>query len=206
MTPFYMTYGYNPRSPTTVETVSSNVPAAVAYVQNIAQAVLKAKALMRKAQQRQKAYADSGRRKLKLSVGQEVLLSTENIRLKSPGTQKLLPRFIGPFPVKTKIGPVTYELQLPDALKVHPVFHVSLLKPYSKSGSYQPPPLPLSVDEIGPLLEVEAVLRYRPRKKQYLVQWKGFGKEHNTWEPEDMLNHAALQSFWEYATERDIDR
>jgi hypothetical protein len=39
--------------------------------------------------------------------------------------------------------------------------HVSLLimKPYYRSGSYQPPPLPLSVDDIGPLYEVEAVLK-----------------------------------------------
>ena len=124
--------------------------------------------------------SDTARRELDLEGGQEVLLSTENIRLKSPGTHKLMPRYIGPFKVVAKKGPVTYELQLPSALKIHPVFHVSLLKPYHRNGAYQPPPLPLSVDEQGPLFEVEAVLKFRPRSKRYLIQWKGYGKEHNT--------------------------
>jgi len=61
------------------------------------------------------------------------------------------------------------------------------------------------IADIGPLYEVEAVLKYRPRKKQYLVQWKGYGKEHNTWEPESMLNASALQSFWQNATDRDVE-
>jgi hypothetical protein len=204
MSPFYMTYGYHPRVPTTADCV--NVPAAVDYVQNIGLAVQEAKDLLRKAQERQKGVADTARRQLDLEVGQEVLLSTENIRLKSPGTHKLMPRYIGPLVVKARKGPVTYELQLPSALKIHPVFHVALLKPYNRNGSYQPPPLPLSVDETGPLFEVETVLRYRPRKKQYLIQWKGFGKEHNTWEPARMLNAEALNSFWESATDNDIDR
>ncbi len=204
MTPFYMTYGYHPRVPTTADCV--NVPAAVDYVQNIGQAVQDAKELLKKAQDRQKGVADATRRHVDLEVGQEVLLSTENIRLKSPGTHKLMPRYVGPFVIVARKGAVTYELQLPSSLKIHPVFHVSLLKPYHRNGSYQPPPLPLSVDETGPLYEVEAVLRYRPRKKRYLIQWKGFGKEHNTWEPAHMLNAEAVRSFWETATESDIER
>jgi len=181
--------------------VNENVPAAMEYVQNIQQAIRDAKMLLQKAQQRQKANADTTRRAVKFTVGQEVLLSTENIRMKSPGTQKLLPRYIGPFTVKSQKGPVTYELSLPSALRIHPVFHVSLLKPYAKSGTYQPPPLPLSVDDVGALYEVEAVLKYRPRRNRYLVQWKGYGKEHNTWEPASMLNAAAVKSFWDHATE-----
>ena len=99
-----------------------NVPAAVDYVQNIGLAVQEAKDLLRKAQERQKGISDAARRELDLEVGQEVLLSTENIRLKSPGTHKLMPRYIGPFTVLARKGPVTYELQLPSALKIHPCF------------------------------------------------------------------------------------
>jgi hypothetical protein len=135
-----------------------------------------------------------------------VLLSTENIRLKSPGTQKLLPRYIGPFAVKARKGSVSYELDLPSSLRVHHVFHVSLLKPYKTDGSVQPPPLPLSVDETCPVFEVEAVLRFRPKRKMYLVQWKGYGKEHHTWEPERNLTPAALRLFWDTTTEADIVR
>ena len=43
---------------------------------------------------------------------------------------KLAARYRGPFEVLTKIGPVVYELALPDCIRVHNVFHVSLLKKY----------------------------------------------------------------------------
>jgi hypothetical protein len=92
------------------------------------------------------------------------------------------------------------------SITVFPVFHVSLLKQYRRNGSYQPPPLPLSVDDNGPLFEVEAVLKYRPKRKRYLIQWKGYGKEHNTWEPEANLTPAAVQSFWDTAADADIEQ
>jgi len=44
--------------------------------------------------------------------------------------QKLGPRFSGPYQVLRRIGSVAYELQLPSSARVHPVFHVSLLRPF----------------------------------------------------------------------------
>ena len=43
---------------------------------------------------------------------------------------KLAARYCGPFEVLAKIGPATYELSLPACIRVHNVFHVSLLKKY----------------------------------------------------------------------------
>nr|GEZ50966.1 retrotransposon Gag domain, retroviral aspartyl protease [Tanacetum cinerariifolium] len=49
--------------------------------------------------------------------------------------ETLSPRFFGPYCVKRVIGPVPYELELPDDAKIRPVFHVSMLKPVHGSFS-----------------------------------------------------------------------
>ena len=44
---------------------------------------------------------------------------------------KLNPKFIGPFEILKRIGPVAYKLALPPALSgVYDVFHVSMLRKY----------------------------------------------------------------------------
>jgi hypothetical protein len=55
-----------------------------------------------------------------------------------------------------------------------------------------------------PIWEVEEVLAHRERKlargkvkRSFLVKWKGFGPESNTWQPESDINEAALQEYWE---------
>ena len=93
---------------------------------------------MAQAQHRQKAYADKHRRDLELQVGDRVLLSTKNMRRPGPG-RCLLPRFIGPHKVVKRVGDVAYELEIPKSMRLHDVFHVSLLRPYRDDGRVQPP-------------------------------------------------------------------
>ena len=137
------------------------------------------------------------------SVGDEVLLSTKNISLKGLGVRKLLPKWVGPFKVSKQVGKVAYKLDLPSNMKIHPVFHVSLLKPYHPSGRTQPPPPAVWVDD-EPEYEVEHILshrvvkRGRNRKYEYLIKWTGYGPEHNSWEPEVNLRGAqkVLEEYW----------
>jgi hypothetical protein len=42
----------------------------------------------------------------------------------------LMPKYDRPFEVVKRVGIAAYQLKLPERLKVHPTFHVSLLKPY----------------------------------------------------------------------------
>lgn len=86
-------------------------------------------------------------------------------------------------------------------MRMHNVFHVSLLKPYRRDGRVQPPPIPIVVDG-EEWFTVERILSHRdievnikrrtkhsPAKtkqlRQYLVKWLGYGDEHNSWEPEE---------------------
>ena len=121
-------------------------------------------------------------------------VTSENLKSTRP-TQKLDDKWRGPFEIVSKKGESSYELKLPSSWKVHPVFNEARLKPYIplafESQKKDPPPPP---DLIGDELEyeVEEVLdsRIQRKKLQYLVKWKGYPNEENTWEPEDCLANA----------------
>ena len=109
-------------------------------------------------------------------MGEDVLLNNKNIASERP-TRKLAHRWIGPFKIEAKFSENAYRLALPESMKIHPVFHVSLLKKYHENDpvafSDRPPPEPPPpVDVKGqPEFEVEAILdkRQRRRKTEYLV-------------------------------------
>jgi hypothetical protein len=204
--PFFLNYGRLPRHPAG-PCVQSGVPDARAMRVRLHEALKEAKACLVAAQSRQKAYADTRREPLTLQVGDKVLLSTRHARLSTVGSKKLLPRWIGPFPIVKRIGTVAYKLELPPSLKWHPVFHVSLLRPYEDNGRSVPPPVPEVIQ--GELeYSVESILGHRDvgagkrAKRQYLVKWEGYGPEHNSWEPVANLTNCddALKAYWEFAT------
>jgi hypothetical protein len=164
-------------------------PGVLKSVRLVRDAIALAKKCLEAAQQRQKAYADTKRSPVRIRLHDEVLLSTRNINIKSPGSNKFLPKWIGPFTVLKDIKGLAFKLALPSTMsKLHPVFHASLLKPYYPSGTVQPPP-PI-IDEEGDMVYfVETILDHRSRKSgrktltDYLIKWRGYSHEHNTWEP-----------------------
>jgi hypothetical protein len=86
---------------------------------------------LREAQARQKSYADKRRQPLYFQVKDYVYLKVSPMKgVTHFGVKgKLAPRYIGPFPILERCGPVAYRLQLPKTLSVvHNVFHVSQLK------------------------------------------------------------------------------
>ena len=77
---------------------------------------------------------------------------------------------------------------------MHPVFHVSLLKPHMDNGTRQPPP-PILVDE-EPYYMMESLVDHQDisvcgghckTHREYLVKWEGYDSHHNTREPEESL-------------------
>jgi hypothetical protein len=86
---------------------------------------------LKEAQARQKSYADKRRKPLYFQVEDYVYLTVSPMKGVSRFAVKgkLAPRYIDPFPILERYGPVAYRLQLPETLStVHNVFHVSQLK------------------------------------------------------------------------------
>jgi hypothetical protein len=111
-TPFRLNTGMDPRMPTTASTHGTRVPAAGEFVHVMETELRDAKLRLQQAQQRMKAYYDTGRKDLVLVVGQKVLLNTKNLKLKKLGdktfTRKLVPKWIGPFVITHDVGKNAY--------------------------------------------------------------------------------------------------
>ncbi|KAI2657384.1 Transposon Tf2-6 polyprotein [Labeo rohita] len=159
---------------------------------------------LQRAVNRSKAVTD--RRRIpgpNFTPGQKVWLSTRDIRLRLP-SKKLSPRFIGPFTIVEQVNPITYRLQLPPQYRIHPTFHVSLLKPChepllpsTEPGQEEEPP-PLLVLEEGSIYSVNEILQSRRcgGRLEYLVDWEGYGPEERSWVPrDDILDPTLISEF-----------
>jgi transposase InsO family protein len=201
-TPFFLNSGRHPVTPETKGELVCQVPQAKHFVSELQNSWQEAKEWLRRAQERQKAFADKKRREVHYQEGQLLLLSTKNLRIRHPGARKLLPKWIGPFRVNKKIGRVAYRLELPIHMRIHNVFHVALLKPYRSDGVVQPPSIPEILDD-DIQFEIERVLTHRKRQIgkrviiDYLIQWAGYGPEHNSWEHENRLHAELVKNYWD---------
>ena len=102
-------------------------------------------------------------------------------------------RYEGLFPILGKIGKVSYRVELPSRLKIHPVFHVSYLKPYYENeddpswGFSKKAPTTAMTSygkEVEHIIGDRVVKRWGvPPTTKYLVKWKGLPKSKASWEP-----------------------
>jgi hypothetical protein len=186
-TPFFLVYGREPVVPGVTNKVVSRrrpVPDVQRWSSDLQQAVEKAKKCLAAARDRMKEYADRKRTPVEFSVGDRVWLNCKNLNFKGQPSKKLLARFIGPYTIEQRVGGQAYKLTLPSEMsRVHPVFHVSLLRRFVDDGEIHVPPVHEVHDEV--YHGVDCIVRHRGSgaKKQYLVKWTGYGPECNTWEP-----------------------
>ncbi|XP_008793757.1 uncharacterized protein LOC103709980 [Phoenix dactylifera] len=75
--------------------------------------------------------------------------------------QKLAQKYFAPYQITERIGSVAYRLALPKTAKVHPVFHVSLLKRKMGEGQTSCTDLPSIKEDGNLMLEPELVKDYR---------------------------------------------
>ncbi|GKA86980.1 ty3-gypsy retrotransposon protein [Tanacetum coccineum] len=143
------------------------------------------------AKNRMEEKANLKRREVEFNVGDKVLVKLQPYRqltLARRLSHKLAKRYYGPYEILERIGKVAYRLALPVTSKIHPVFHVSILKPFLGSESEAVAEIPGESDE-GFVVEQPLtvcgsrfVLRDGSLVKQVLVQWAGRSPEDATWE------------------------
>ncbi len=94
--------------------------------------------------------------------GDKVWLEGTNLK-RIEGIPKLSPRQYRPFEVATKISHIAYRINLPEAWKIHNIFHTSLLTPYKETNEHGPNFLKPPPDIINdtPKWEVETILKQR---------------------------------------------
>jgi hypothetical protein len=125
-------YGYESNLPLAPTIEPHTQPAVVEVIQNRELHMQAPKQHLAEAQNRMKVQADKKRTELEFQVGDKVLLKFQPYVQSSVATRpyaKLAYIYYGPYEVLQKIGVVAYKLQLPPESRIHPVFHISQLKP-----------------------------------------------------------------------------
>jgi transposase InsO family protein/predicted aspartyl protease len=193
--PFFLTYGSHPRrgDEPRREVKTESAQGFAERMKNVREDAMTA--LTRAAKDMARFYDAHRQEAPEYKKGDKVYLEGTNIRSDRP-TKKLDDKRYGPFEVKEKVGLRAYRLKLPPMWKrIHPVFHTSLLRRYNPPSfktQENPPPPPMVDIEGIPKREVAEILDSRRRrgKIQYLVSWKGYPREENTWEPMGQIKHA----------------
>jgi hypothetical protein len=182
--------GTEPRRETRVEAVDQ-------YVQRMKAATEEAKSALRKAADDMARFYDRHKQEAPTyQVGDKVWLDATNITTTRP-TKKFDDKWFGPFTIDKIVSRNAYRLKLTTNFhRVHPVFHVSKLRPHTPDLIHErrppPPPKPTITNTGEQEYEVETILdsRLHRAKLQYLVKWRGYGPEENSWEPEDHLQNS----------------
>ena len=152
---------------------------------------------LKAASDRQKSYANLKRKDIDFEVEDKVFLKVSLWKkiLCFGRKGKLSPRFIGPYEILERVGPVAYRLALPlELAKLHDVFHESMLLRYRSDTSHILPVQDIQVQEDFTFEEdLKAILDYEIRqlrnKQVPLVKvlWQHLGMEEAVWEPESTM-------------------
>ncbi|TXG71332.1 hypothetical protein EZV62_006267 [Acer yangbiense] len=198
--PFEIVMGQQPMTPNAIaSTYGGKSPAAYKLAREWHEQADITRACLDKAARKMKKWADTRRRHIEFNEGDLVLVKLLPQQFKSLRQvhKGLVRKYEGPFPIIKRVGKVSYQVQLPPRLKIHPVFHVSFLKPYHadmedprRSESKRAPTAVVTAFD----KEVECILADRviqrrgvPNYIEYLVKWKDLPDSEASWERGDTL-------------------
>ena len=135
-----------------------------------------------------KAQADNHRRDVEFKVEDLVYVKLQLYRQLFVGRRvhhKLSPRCYRPFRILEWVGQVANHLDLTEGSKIHPTFHVSLLKAHHRLISPDTLQLPSEAVDHQPLIRPLVIVdhcRTQAGEKEVLVQWEGLLPQDATWE------------------------
>jgi len=188
MSPFQVNYGKEPRMGFDIRKKGKNEKAEE-FARKMKERYEEARTALVRSQEEIKRQAEE------YKVGDKMLISTKDfsMELMKRMTKKLTEKFIGPYVVKKIVSENTVELELPASLRIHPVVNVRRIVKYREQieGQKKIPPPPVEVAGEKEY-EVEEILDRQERrgKTKYLVKWKGYTAEKNTWERLENLKNA----------------
>ncbi|GKE06919.1 hypothetical protein Tco_1398937 [Tanacetum coccineum] len=141
-------------------------------------------------------------------VGEGVVVTSSSLEMLT-NNLKLAPRYVGPFEILKRIGPVAYRLRLPEELSgVHDTFHVSNLKKCLADASLHVPLGEIKVDKTLRFVEepveiMDREVKSLKRSKIALVKvrWNSKRGPEFTWEREDYMKSKYPQLFVDRADE-----
>ncbi|GJZ12165.1 putative reverse transcriptase domain-containing protein [Tanacetum coccineum] len=195
--PFEALYGRKCRSPVCWAEVGDVQLTGPEIIHETTEKIVQIRQRLQAARDRQRSYANVRRKPLEFQVGDRVMLKVSPrkgvIRFGKRG--KLNPRYIGPFKILKRVGPVAYKLELPEELSnVHNTFHVSNLKKCLSDESLVIPMKELRLDDKLNFVEepVEIMDREVKQLKQsripiIKVRWNSKRGPEFTWEREDQI-------------------
>ncbi|XP_061884348.1 uncharacterized protein LOC133635300 [Entelurus aequoreus] len=196
MSPFECWQGFQPPLFPSQE-IEVAVPSTRAHLRRCRKVWRSARAALLKASEKMRRNAN--RRRIPApdyQPGQQVLLRAKDLHFPI-SSQKLAPRFVGPFTVRSRVHPAAVCLDLPGSMRSHPVFHVSQVKPVTNSSLSPPipsPPPPRVLEDGDQVWTVREILKVRRQGRGwvYLVDWEGYGPEDRSWVPASYIADPSL--------------
>ncbi|XP_025664721.1 uncharacterized protein [Arachis hypogaea] len=197
MAPYKALYGWKCQSPLCWYEADEASVLGPDLVAETTEKIKKIRARILTTQSRQKSYADQRRKSLEFEVGEHVFLRvtpTTGIG-RAIKIKKLNPRYIGPFEILRRFGPVAYQVALPPHLSnLHDVFHVLQLCKYTSDAAHVLEPETVELREnltfqVTPVrIDDTSVKKLRGKEVSLVkVAWKWAGVKEHTWELESEM-------------------
>ena len=192
VSPFRAHYGQEMRMGGDIRR-TGKVESATEFVEKMKKVHEEAEAALKKTQEEMKRYADRRRKETEVWKKRDrVLLSTKDLVFKERPSKKLMERYVGPYTIEV-VSSNAVKLRLPSSMRIYLVVNFSQIIKYKEQVKEQKKEKGKPVEVKGvEEWEVEKILNKKKIRGvvKYLIWWKGFTVERDTWERRENLKNA----------------